>query len=267
MPSYWYSRWDGSQDEADLDAAQAFDSLTDDLLYHGDLNQALRRLLQEGMRDQEGRRVAGLREMLQRLRQARQEMLADNQLGSAYENLAERLREIVAAERAALEELVESAGADQARREAAAQTAAERGLHLDLLPPDLAGQVGELQSYDWTSPWAAQRFQELLEEMRRDLVGGRFEGMREAMANPSPEALARLREMLAELNRLLEMRAAGREDPAEFERFMERFGDLVPGSPRTLDELLENLARQMASAAQLLNSMSPEQRAELQALS
>ena len=47
---------------------------------------------------------------------------------------------------------------------------------------------------------------------------------------------------------------------------MERFGDFFPDNPQTLDELLEQMARSMAQMQQLLNSMTPEQRAQLQEL-
>ena len=47
---------------------------------------------------------------------------------------------------------------------------------------------------------------------------------------------------------------------------MERFGDFFPGNPQTLDELLEQMAQSMAQMQQLLNSMTPEQRAQLQEL-
>ena len=75
--------------------------------------------------------------------------------------------------------------------------------------------------------------------------------------------------MLAELNAMLDRRRSG-VDPAEEHRafvdFMERFGDFFPENPRTLDELLEAMARRMAAMAQVMNSMSPEQQAQIQAL-
>ena len=73
-----------------------------------------------------------------------------------------------------------------------------------------------------------------------------------------------MKDMLAELNQMLEQRERG-EEP-DFEGFMERFGDFFPGNPQTLDELLEQMAQSMAQMQQLLNSMSPEQRAQLQEL-
>ena len=48
---------------------------------------------------------------------------------------------------------------------------------------------------------------------------------------------------------------------------MERFGDFFPENPRDLDELLEIMARRMAAMQAMLNSMTPEQRAQLQGLS
>ena len=65
---------------------------------------------------------------------------------------------------------------------------------------------------------------------------------------------------------MLETRAAGGDTDRMFEEFMDRYGDMFPGNPQNLDELLEQMARQMAAMQQLLNSMSPEQRAQLQQL-
>src|SRR5207245_9424587 len=44
------------------------------------------------------------------------------------------------------------------------------------------------------------------------------------------------------------------------------FGDFFPGNPTTLDELLEQMAEQMAAMQAMLNSMTPEQRAQLEGL-
>ena len=47
---------------------------------------------------------------------------------------------------------------------------------------------------------------------------------------------------------------------------MERYGDFFPENPQTLDELLEMMAQRMAAMQAMLNSMTPEQRAQLQGL-
>ncbi len=67
--------------------------------------------------------------------------------------------------------------------------------------------------------------------------------------------------MLAELNQMIEQRARGEE--YDFDGFMERYGDLIPNDPKSLDELLEDMARRSAAMSRLMASLSPEQRAEL----
>jgi uncharacterized protein with von Willebrand factor type A (vWA) domain len=85
------------------------------------------------------------------------------------------------------------------------------------------------------------------------------------MENISPEDMGRMKDMLAELNQMLEQRAQG-EEP-DFDKFMEKFGDFFPENPKDLDELLEQMAERMAAMQAMMNSMTPEQRAQLQALS
>lgn len=268
MPGYRYSRWDGTQAGFDLDADSVLSQITDDLLYHGDLNAALRRLLQSGFRDANGERLAGMRELLERLRRRRRDELERYNLGGVYDDIAQELREVVEMERQGLEELLDEArrSGDARRMEITEQVVAERNLRLDMLPPDLAGQVRELSDYEFTSSAARERFDELMDRLRQQLLQSYFNQMAGALQNVSPEQLQRMKDMLAELNRLLEMRERGEDTSAAFASFMERFGDFFPQNPRSLDELLEQLAEQMAAMQALLNSMTPEQRAQLQGL-
>src|SRR5438045_9761615 len=96
---FTYSRWDGTQKGFELDAESVFDSLTDDLLYHGDVNSALRRMMQDGFRDRNGERLQGLREIMERLRRERQERLDTSDLGGVYSEIAEALDDISDEER------------------------------------------------------------------------------------------------------------------------------------------------------------------------
>jgi uncharacterized protein with von Willebrand factor type A (vWA) domain len=262
-----YSRWDGTQTGFDFDADDLFAEINDDLLYHGDLNAALRRLMQQGFRDRDDRQVQGLRELMERLRDRRRELLEQHDLGGVYDDIAQRLRDVVDTERGALDELVEEARAsgDARRQEVTEEAVSGRQMELDLLPPDLAGMVRELQKYEFTSSEAREQFEELMEQLRQELIQRQFNQMSGAMQNMSPEDLNRMKDMMAELNHMLDQRAAG-EEP-DFEGFMDRYGDFFPENPRNLDELLEVMAQRMAAMQALMNSMSPEQRAQLQALS
>jgi uncharacterized protein with von Willebrand factor type A (vWA) domain len=134
-----------------------------------------------------------------------------------------------------------------------------------MLPNDLAGKVRELQAYDFESAEAAQRFEQLLDKIRQQLTQQMVEQMSGAMQNMTAEDLQRMKDMMAGLNEMLDKRDRG-EDP-EFEKFMEEFGDFFPENPQSLDELLEQMARRMAAMQAMMNSMTPEQRAQLQQLS
>ena len=264
---FTYSRWDGTQRGFELDAESLFDEITDDLLYHGDLNNALRRLMQQGMRDQNGERIQGLRELLERLRQQREEIKDRGDLGGVYGEIADELADIVDEERHAIENQTNEAAqsGDERRAELAREAAMERNFRLDMLPNDLAGQVRELQSYDFASAEAERRFEQLMEKLREQLMQQYVNQMTDAVQDMSPEAMQRMKDMMAALNEMIEKRERG-EDPG-FEQFMEQYGDFFPENPQNLDELLEALARRMAAMQAMLNSMTPEQRAQLEQLS
>ncbi len=266
-PRFRYSPWDGSQRGFEVDALDVMEQLTDDLLYHGDLNSALRRMMQQGFEDRNGERIQGIREMLDQIRERREDALDRFDLGGVYEDIAKELRELVEQERNELQQQLDQAreSGDARREELTEQTAVTKNLELDMLPPDLAGQVKGLEQYDFSSEAAAERFQELVDKLREQLMQQTVDQMSGAMGSMSPEDMARLKDMMAELNHMLDQRAAG-EEP-DFEGFMERHGDFFPENPQTLDELLEVMARRMAAAQAMLNSMTPEQRAQLQQLS
>ncbi len=268
MSRFRYSRWDGTQTGFELGADDILDQVTDDLLYHGDLNAALRRLLQSGMRDANGERIAGIREMLEKLRRRRRDELERHDLGGVYEDIAQRLRDVVETEREGLEQARQDAAksGDQRRKEITDQSIVEKGLQLDLLPPDLAGQVRELQNYDFESSEAREQFEQLMEELKQELLKTQFNQMMGAMGDVSPEQMQAMKDMFNALNRMLEQREAGEPIDPSFEQFMQQYGQFFPQNPQTLDELLEQMAQQMAQMQAMLNSMTPEQRAQLQGL-
>ncbi|UDY37896.1 hypothetical protein [Dermatobacter hominis] len=266
-PRFRYSPWDGTQVGFELDALDVMEQLTDDLLYHGDLNSALRRMMQQGFEDRNGERMQGLREMLEQLRDQRRDLLDRFDLGGVYEDIANELNEVVQAERDHLQQQVDTArdSGDQRRTELTEESAAGRNMELDMLPPDLAGKVKGLDQYDFSSPEAAERFEQLKDRLREQLVQQAVDQMSGAMQNMTPQDMSRMKDMLAELNQMLEQRARG-EEP-DFQGFMERHGDFFPEDPKDLDELLEIMAQRMQAMQALMNSMTPEQRAQLQELS
>jgi len=103
MQAYRYYEWDGTQEIPPLDADDVLESLTDDLMNFGDLQHALRNLLQRGMRNPLGQRLQGLRDLLQQLRQQRRQTLDRYDLSSVFEDIRRRLDEILEMEKATLD--------------------------------------------------------------------------------------------------------------------------------------------------------------------
>ena len=253
MAGYRYARWDGTQTPIgdDVSVESLIDELSEDILGGLDPSQAIRQLMRRGMQG----RFGGLDSLMQRLRKARQRERERGQLDGMLEQVREELEEILELERNALSERVDD---PEARM---------REGYLDDMPADPASQISGLKNYDFASPDARQKFQELLERLRQEVLGSAFRQLTSAMQNMSPEEMARMKEMMGDLNRMLEARRRGTgPSQDEFDEFMRRFGDYFPENPRTLDELLEALARRMAAMGRLMASLSPEQRAELMAL-
>ena len=245
-----YSRWDDTQDPfgPELSAGELLEELSDDALSGLGIEGALSRLMRRGMQGS----FEGLDALRARLRERRAREQANLDLSGPLEELRERLDDIVDRERSTLSFKAE----DDARM---------REAFLDALPPDVPGRIGELSDYRFVDPEAQAAFDELMEHIREQVMGAYFRSMAEGLRSMSPEDLARFRDMLAELNQMIEQRERG--EPYDFEGFMQRHGEFFPGNPKTLDELLEQMAARMAALSRLLASMSPEERAELQALS
>ena len=261
-----YSRWDGTQQGFELDADSLIKEVADELIHHGDPNAALRRLMQQGLRDRNGRDIEGLRDAMRKIRERQKEIRESGRLGGEFENVAKELADIVDEERLAVDDIERRASesGDERRAEVAKQAATERRMRLDLLPDDLPGRISELTHYDFQSPDAQRRFEQLMERLRQQVAQRQFDQVSSAVKNTTPQDMARMKDMMSALNEMLERRERG-EDP-NFEQFMEQYGDFFPENPKTLDELLELIAKRMAAAQAMLNSMSPEQRAELQEL-
>ncbi|HYI22784.1 MAG TPA: hypothetical protein VEX62_09135 [Candidatus Limnocylindrales bacterium] len=260
---YRYARWDGRQRLDEIDADRLMDMLSDDLLTESDLDGALARLLNRGVRDEQGRgAIPGLDQMLRRLAAARQDLLAQHRLGDVLADVRQELDEIVAQERRGIERrLTSGSGATEALDELAADLATRRQEQLTALPDDLGGRIRGLSDYDFLEPDARRRFNELMDTLRRQVLDAHFEGLADAIRDATPEQLAANREMVRELNSLLQDRLAG-GDP-DVSGFLSRYGGLFPGA-QTLDDIIDQLAQRMAAMQSLMASLSADQRRELQ---
>ena len=269
-----YRAWDGSQDVPDLTADEIVDALADDLLEHGDLSEALRDLMDRGIPGGDPSRgdMRGLRDLLDRLRDRRREILGAGRLDDPLADVRRQLDEIVEQERAGVQRRLDETDAggdgegapDPELSRMLRSIAAKRLDSLDALPPDVGARVRALQDYDFIDGDARQRFEELLDGLRRSMLDRVSQGLADAVKSMKPEDLEPQREMVRDLNGLLERRAQGDEpSQSDVDAFLARHGAFFPGA-RTLDDVIDQLADRMAAMQSLMRSLSPEQRAELQ---
>ena len=267
---YRYSRWDGSQDVNPFSAEDLMDSLAEGLMEDGDLRSALERLFRWGRYGPQGRRSPGLEDLIDRLRARRQEELERYDLSSVMDDIKQRLQNIVKAERQGIQSRLDQADRPMASgqkpppgpRKALEKIANQKREFLDHLPPDPAGQIKALSEYDFLDPGARQQFQELMQMLQQQILGNQFEGLKQMMQSLTPQDLQRIREMVRDLNQMLEEKARGGEP--DFQEFMRKHGQFFPPDISSLDELIEHMQRRNAQMQSLLNSLSPEQRQSLQ---
>jgi len=266
---YRYYRWDGSQEVDPLTADDAMDSLADDLMEDGDLRDALRRLLRTGLQTGDGQRLPGLQDLIDRLRRRRREELERYDLDSSMEEIERRLEDVVRTEREGIGRRLQQAGephlpdqeSAQKLRETLERIANQKLEKLDRLPPDPAGRIKALSEYDFMDQEARRKFDELMRMLQQQMLGSMFEGLKSSLQRLTPGDLQALREMVRDLNRMLEERLRGGNP--DFQGFMDKHGQYFPGIG-SLEELVEHLQRRSGQMRSLLNSMSPEMRDSLQ---
>jgi uncharacterized protein with von Willebrand factor type A (vWA) domain len=261
---YRYGPWQGGPDPLapPYDVRQALDALGEEVLAGNSLRDALREMLRRGLPDEHANlNRQGLEDLRARAQRMRREVARRGRLDGAVTRAQAQLDQALAAEREALAER----DTDKARFAEA---------QLDALPRSTPAAIQELSQYRWTSPEAERIYREILDGLRGDVLDQRFRGMRDALRGMQPGASspeqqaanAALKDMLSDLNQLLDSHARGEDTPEDFEQFMSKHGDLFPGQPENVDELIDELARQAAAAERLMASLTPQQREELAGL-
>ena len=283
MLSYRYSSWDGSQRFVDVQEDDLMEELSDYLLAQGDVSSALRMMMQRGMR---GKPLLGLQDLLQRLRARRQQKLDQYNLNSVVDHLRSQLDDLLRTEQRGIQRRLDDRRqeADVRRERAAEQRQQRQDLdpeleqkllkllekqaqeHQDFLkgiPKDVPGALKALQQYEFMDHDAQAKYQELLDRLQRQVLDSFFQDMQHSLGDMSPEHADRFREMVTGLNQMLKEKLAGGQP--DFDSFMEQHGDLFGDQrPGSLDELLQHLQQQMQQMQSLLESMSPQQRQQLQ---
>ncbi|TCU83971.1 MULTISPECIES: VWA domain-containing protein [unclassified Curtobacterium] len=233
------------------DLAEALDAIGQDVMAGTSPERAMREFLRRG-----GRTQRGLDDLARKVAERRRELTAKNNLDGTLQQVRELLDQALRAERGELARNVELDDGDRALAE----------MQLDSLSPSPAAAVQELGGYDWTSREARQKYDEIKDLLGREVLDQRFAGMKQALEGATDEDRAAVSAMMQDLNQLLEDHRAGTDSQEQFDAFMAEHGEYFPSNPANVDELLDDLAARAAAAQRMRNSMTEEQRDELDAL-
>jgi len=245
-----YSRYTGGPDPLapPIDLREALEQIGEDVMAGASPRRALQELLRRGTRN-----MRGADRLAAEANRRRRELLQRHNLDGTLAEIKKLLDEAILAERKELARALD----DDARF---------NEMRIESLPPSPAKAVQELADYQWRSAEAREKYQQIKDLLGRELLDQRFAGMKQALENATEEDRQRVNEMLNDLNDLLDKHARGEDTQQDFENFMNKHGEFFPENPRNVEELLDSLAKRAAAAQRFRNSLSPEQRAELDAL-
>jgi len=231
-----------------VDLAEALEEIGRDVMEGTSPRRALQELLRRGTKT-----MTGADRLAAEAQRRRRELLRRNNLDGTLAEVKKLLDEAVLAERKELARALD----DDARF-------AE--MQIEGLSPSPAKAVQELADYNWRSAQARESYEKIKDLLGREMLDQRFAGMKQALEGATDEDRQRVTDMLDDLNELLDKHARGQDTPQDFQQFMAKHGEFFGENPQNVEELLDSLAHRAAAAQRFRNSLSAEQRAELDAL-
>ena len=185
-----YSRWNNGALDS-LDAESVFDQLNDYMNETGDLQQAMRRLMQKGLK-QADKQTKGIEDLLAQVAREMRKLYDEYRLQSAMDEVQDKLDSVLDQERQTLEEL-DQAGQDMQGK--------KQFLHD--LPGKTSEAVEKLASYSFENSDAEKQFQQLmmqLEQIRKlenwlRREGSLFRGQTPMQFQQSQELMERMEDL------------------------------------------------------------------------
>jgi uncharacterized protein with von Willebrand factor type A (vWA) domain len=185
-----YSRWDITQRDS-LDSDDVFDQLNENMNDTGDLQQAMRRLMQKGIK-QGDKQTKGIDDLLSQVAKEMRKLYDQYRLQSAMDEVQEQLEEVLEQEQQTLEDLDQSGQDVKANQQ-----------FLNDLPSKTSEAVEKLTSYSFQNPDAEKQFKQLLAQLdqirklenwlRRE--GSLFRGQTPMQFQQSQELMERMEDL------------------------------------------------------------------------
>ena len=264
---YGFRRPRDGDDDGDLDIEELLRLIGEEYLEHGDLEAAMERLLREGYDTRDGKRIAGLEELLEQTRAKKRELERTLDPEGELLRYHERLDAIEEKERLEAEELLAEAKAsgDERRAEVTEDLVNERALQRSLLGDDLNDRIAGLSNYEFISSEAREEFEAMMAELRADILETYFENTKQALGDSDESTWDELRDMMDALSTMIEQDQRGEPLDPSFDDFMAKYGDYFPGAT-SLEDVLAQMGERAAAAEAMFNSLSADQQRELRGL-
>ena len=264
---YGFRRPRDGDDDGDLDIEELLRLIGEEYLEHGDLEAAMERLLREGYDTRDGKRIAGLEELLEQTRAKKRELERTLDPEGELLRYHERLDAIEEKERLEAEELLAEAKAsgDERRAEVTEDLVNERALQRSLLGDDLNERIAGLSNYEFISSEAREEFEAMMAELRADILETYFENTKQALGDSDESTWDELRDMMDALSTMIEQDQRGEPLDPSFDDFMAKYGDYFPGAT-SLEDVLAQMGERAAAAEAMFNSLSADQQRELRGL-
>jgi uncharacterized protein with von Willebrand factor type A (vWA) domain len=244
---YRYSRWDGTQQVDSFTAEDVMEQVADDILRGSDVGRSLRRMMQRGAEFSSGRRMMGLQEMLERLRERRQQQMQRFNMGSIFDDIKEKLDQVIETERRGIDRRMHPETDDGRRTTDDGGPATDEGQQ----GPQAAGQHGQ----SGRQGQAGQR-------------GQSGQSGQQGQSGQAPDdALQQLLERMAQQH--LEKLDHLPPDVGGRVRELRDYDFMDPEARQQFDELLQMMQQQVMQSyfqglQQGLQSMTPETLAQIQ---
>ena len=275
-----YSQWDGSQKRSRNSAEDLLGAIADDVLQFGNIQYALQRLIGAGVGSDGLSQFQSLSDILQQVLNKRRQQLQRYNINSVFDDLKQELQEILQMELDRIEQWMQG-NISAEDKDAQAQHADTSSFKftdevfiaiaqgqkelLLAMPAEFSKKIEALQKYDFINPDAQKRFLQLLQKLRDIVSQNFFKDMKNMVDSLSGGDMERMKSMVQALSEMLVQHMQGED--ADFDSFMREYGDMFgENPPQDLQQLLDQIQQQMANMQALMNSLSPQQRQELENL-
>ncbi len=259
-----YLQWDNAL-ESSLSPDELMESMSEDILRDGNLDLSLQRAFRWGSPGMDG---VGLNELIERLRQQRQELLDQFDFGSSFDEIREKLDDILRRETDTIQDRKNQLS-DQSDLEASdvdrlSEYLNRREETLAQLPASTAARIEHLKDYEFVDAQAGRDFDELVKQLQQQISDALFNNLMGGLPQQGDGSAQQMQEFLQDLNDAFEQERLGQQP--DMDKLNNKWANQLGGRAENMSEIRDRLRRRMEAAQNLMSMLSREQRAQMQAM-